>query len=125
GSYIDPLSGQSYEAGVKAAFLDGRLNLGAAVYQLKENNKAIAIPDVFAPDGSQAYEAKSGTRTRGFEIEASGMLLPGWELAASFAHNRTQDRDGVRINTVVPMNVAKLFTSYRINGIGDGLTLGG
>jgi len=125
GSYIDPLAGDSYEAGLKAEFLDGRLNVGAALYQVEEDNKAIAIPDVYAPDGSQAYEAKSGTRTRGFEIEVSGTLQPGWEIAASFARNRTVDREGARINTQIPKAVAKLFTTYRVGGLDGGLTVGG
>ncbi|GAA5233126.1 TonB-dependent siderophore receptor [Verticiella sediminum] len=125
GDYIDPLSGESYEAGVKAAFFDERLNLGAALYQIRENNKAIAIPDTYAPDGSQAYEAVSGARTRGFEIELSGQVRPGWEIAASFARNSTQDREGERINTNLPQSMAKLFTTYRMDGLVDGLTLGG
>lgn len=125
GAYIDPLSGDSYETGLKGEFLDGRLNVGAAVYEVKENNKAIAIPNTFAPDGSQAYEAKSGARTRGFEIEVAGMLMPGWELAASYAYNRTVDKQGVRINTGVPKSVAKLYSTYRLDGAAQGLTLGG
>lgn len=125
GAYIDPLSGDSYEAGVKGEFLDGRLNVAAAVYEVKENNKAIAIPNTYAPDGSQAYEAKSGTRTRGFEVEASGMVMTGWELAASYAYNRTVDSDGIRINTGIPKSVAKLYTTYRLDGVVNGLTVGG
>jgi len=113
------------EAGLKAAFLDGLLNIGAAIYEAREDNKAIAIPDVYAPDGSQAYEAKSGTRTRGFEVEVSGMLQPGWEIAASYAFNRTEDRDGKRINTQIPKSVAKLFTTYRVGGLDGRLTVGG
>lgn len=125
GSYIDPLSGESYEAGLKGSFFDERLNVSGAIYQVKEDNKAVAIEGVKAPDGSQAYEAKSGTRTKGFEVEVAGMLTPSWELAASFAQNSTKDREGQRLNTSIPRNTFKLFTSYRINGVGEGLTLGG
>lgn len=125
GSYIDPLSGESYEAGLKGSFFDDRLNISTAVFQVKEDNKAVAITGVKAPDGSQAYEAKSGTRTRGFEVEVAGMLTPSWELAASFAQNSTKDKDKQRLNTEIPRNTFKLFTTYRINGIGEGLTLGG
>lgn len=125
GDYIDPLSGESYEAGLKAAFFNNQLNFSTAVYQIRENNKAIAIPDTYAPDGSQAYEAKSGTRTRGFEVELSGQLQPGWEIAASFAHNSTKDREGKRIVTNVPQSMAKLFTTYRLNKVLNGLTVGG
>jgi len=80
---------------------------------------------VFAPDGSQAYQAVSGTSTRGFELEATGEVRPGWQIAAGFSRNLTQDRLRTRLLTDVPQNTAKLFTSYRIAGIGKGLTVGG
>ena len=75
----------------------GRLNVGLALYQIKEDNKALPIPDVFAPDGSQAYEALSGTRSRGVELEVAGQLRPGWQLVGSWSHNVTRDRDGERM----------------------------
>lgn len=125
GNYLDPLMGNTYEAGVKAAFHDNRLNLGLAIYQTREDNKGIALPDVFAPNGSQAYESVSGTQSRGIEIEMAGQLRPGWELTASASRNITQDRDGKLLNTGVPQNTAKLFTSYRVASAGRGLTIGG
>lgn len=125
GDYLDPQTGDSFEVGVKGAFMGDRLNVGAAAYKARQDNLAVSLPNVFAPDGSQAYESMSGTSTRGFEVEASGELRPGWQLAASFARNLTQDRNGARLRTDVPQNTAKLFTSYRIASIGKGLTVGG
>ncbi|WP_242612443.1 TonB-dependent siderophore receptor [Corticibacter populi] len=125
GDYLDPLMGNTYEAGIKGAFYDDRLNIGAAIYQTREDNKGIAITDVYAPDGSQAYESVAGAKSRGIELEVAGLLRPGWEMSASFSRNITTDRDGERLNTNVPQNTAKLFTSYRLQGIGNGLTIGG
>jgi outer membrane receptor for ferric coprogen and ferric-rhodotorulic acid len=67
----------------------------------------------------------SGTSTRGFEMEVSGEVQPGWQVSAGFSRNITHDRLRARLNTAVPQNTAKLFTSYRIAGIGKGLTMGG
>lgn len=125
GRYIDPLSGNSTEVGIKGAFFDNRLNIGAAVYETEEDNKAIAIPDTFAPDGAQAYYATSGTKSRGFEVEVAGQVAPGWELSASFARNVTRDRLGTLINTTVPKNTAKLYTSYQLDALARGLVVGG
>lgn len=125
GEYLPPLLGNSREIGVKGAFFGNRLNIGAALYDTKEDNKAMAIPNVFAPDGSQAYEAQSGTRSRGFELEVAGQLQRNWELTASFARNMSKDRLGARLNTNVPQNTAKLFTTYRLPGVGNGLIIGG
>jgi outer membrane receptor for ferric coprogen and ferric-rhodotorulic acid len=125
GDYLDPQTGDSFELGVKGAFFNERLNVAAALYKARQDNLAVAIPDVFAPDGSQAYEAVSGTSTRGFEAEVSGELRPGWQLAAGFSRNLTRDRTKARLLTNVPQNNFKLFTSYRIAGVGRGLTVGG
>ncbi|MFT3804302.1 MAG: TonB-dependent siderophore receptor [Burkholderiaceae bacterium] len=125
GRYMDPQRGDSYELGVKGAFYEDRLNVSAAIYEARQDNLAVSIPGVFAPDGSQAYRAVSGTKTRGFEFEVAGQLLPGWQLAASFARNQTQDRDGAPLNTDIPQSVAKLFTTYRLGGAADGFVVGG
>jgi len=125
GDQIDPQTGVSREFGIKGSVLDDRLNLSAAVYESKQDNLAVSIPDTFAPDGSQAYRAVSGTRTRGFELEASGELRPGWQLSAGFSRNMTRDRDGQRLLTNVAQNNFKLATSWRMAGVGNGLTVGG
>ncbi|WP_339510456.1 TonB-dependent siderophore receptor [Pseudomonas sp. RL_15y_Pfl2_60] len=125
GNYIDPLEGVGYEVGSKAAFFDDRLNLGLALYQIEQDNLAVAIPGVLAPDGNQAYKAESGTKTRGFEVEVSGELAPDWEASASFSRNIVQDSDGNKLNTNIAQNTAKLFTTYTLRSIGNGLTLGG
>jgi outer membrane receptor for ferric coprogen and ferric-rhodotorulic acid len=125
GDYMDPQTGDSFELGIKGAFLNERLNVSGAIYKARQDNLGVAIPNVFAPDGSQAYQAVSGTSTRGFEMEVSGEVQPGWQVSAGFSRNITHDRLRARLNTAVPQNTAKLFTSYRIAGIGRGLTVGG
>ncbi|WP_043117166.1 TonB-dependent siderophore receptor, partial [Pseudacidovorax intermedius] len=125
GDQIDPQTGASRELGVKGSVLDDRLNLSAAIYESKQDNLAVSIPNTFAPDGSQAYRAVSGTRTRGFEMEASGELRPGWQVSAGFSRNMTRDRDGQRLLTNVAQNNVKLATSWRMAGVGNGLTVGG
>lgn len=125
GNHIDPLLGKNYELGVKAAFLNNRLNFAAALFYVKQDNLAIAIPNTFAPDGTQAYESVSGTKTRGFDIELSGEVQPGWQVSASYTRSMAEDRDGVRLNTPQPQNTAKLYTSYRVPGVARGLTVGG
>lgn len=125
GAYIDPLEGVGYEVGSKAAFFEDRLNLGLALYQIEQDNLAVSIPGQFAPDGSQAYRAESGTKTRGFELEISGELATDWQASASFSRNIVQDSEGQKLNTNIAQNTAKLFTTYTLRSVGNGLTLGG
>lgn len=126
GAYIDPLEGVGYEVGSKAAFFDDRLNFGLALYQIEQDNLAVALADdQLAPDGSQAYRAESGTKTRGFEVEVTGEVATDWQLSASFSRNIVQDADGNALNTNIAQNTAKLFTSYTLRSLGNGLTFGG
>lgn len=125
GAYIDPLEGVGYEVGSKAAFFDDRLNLGLALYQIEQDNLAVALTNQYAPDGSQAYRAESGTKTRGFEVEVSGEVAADWQLSASFSRNIVQDSDGNTLNSNIAQNTAKLFTSYTLRSLGNGLTFGG
>lgn len=124
GNYLDPLLGNSYEVGAKGSFFDDALNVSAAVYRVQQDNLAVAIPGVFAPDGSAAFEAVSGTQTRGFEIEASGELATNWQASVSFGRAITQDRNKATINTAIPQNTFKVFTTYRMPNVGHGLTVG-
>jgi len=125
GSYLDPLLGKAYELGTKAELFNKRLNLAIATYLIQQDNYAVQIPGVLAPNGANAYRAASGTETRGFEVEASGEPLRDWQIAAGFARNLVEDRDGHALNTNIPQNTLKLFTSYKLAGVGQGLTVGG
>jgi outer membrane receptor for ferric coprogen and ferric-rhodotorulic acid len=125
GNYLDPLDGTSYEAGVKGAFYNDRLNLSAAVFQVRQDNLAVRLDNQFAADGSVAYRAAKGTATRGYEFEAAGELVPGWQVGGGYAHSVSRDARGQRLNTQVPKSLLKLFTSYRIAGVGNGFTVGG
>jgi len=117
--------GDVYELGTKAAFFDNRLNFSAAAYQVRQDNLAVPIPDTYAPDGSQAYRAESGAKTKGFELELAGQLARGWQVGTSFSRNLIRDSEGESLNTFLPQNTFKLFSSYRLANVGNGLVLGG
>lgn len=125
GSYIDPLVGNSTELGIKGEFFDNQLNFGAAIYQTQEDNKSIAIEGKTAPNGSQAYRTESGTKSRGFELETTGKLTDTWQLSASFSRNLSQDKNGNNLNTNIPNNTTKLFTTYTLPYLDKALTVGG
>ncbi|WP_262779854.1 TonB-dependent siderophore receptor [Acinetobacter guillouiae] len=130
GDYLDPLVGNSTELGIKGEFFDNQLNIGAAVYQTKEDNFAVAVPEQpdnshIAPDGSQAYTAESGTKSRGIELEATGKLSELWQISGSFTRNLSQNSQGNSINTNIPNNTAKLFSTYTLPYFDQALTIGG
>lgn len=128
GAYLDPEEGNSYEAGVKAALLDGRLNTSAAVFMIKQDN--VAETAGIDPDtGEYYYTAADGVTTKGFELEASGEIRPDWNIYASYTYSHARKADGERvysfIQTTAPESVAKLYTTYTLPGEWDKLTIGG
>lgn len=126
GDILPPLEGNTYELGLKADFLGGRLSASAAVFRMKQDNYGEADgPGIYAPDGSAAYHAISGLKSTGFELEVKGEVLPGWRVAGGFANATAKDRDGARQFVQIPRNSFKMFTTYRLPGKLDGLTLGG
>ncbi|MFF5864462.1 TonB-dependent siderophore receptor [Pseudomonas sp. NPDC012596] len=117
GTYLDPLEGVNYELGLKSEFFDKRLTTAFSVFEVHQDNLAVADGSNLAPDGNQAYRAESGTKTRGFEMEVAGEILPDWQVSASYTYAVSKDSDGDRLNTEVPRDTLKLFTTYRLQAL--------
>jgi outer membrane receptor for ferric coprogen and ferric-rhodotorulic acid len=127
GSFLEPVTGDSYEAGIKAGYLGGRLNAALSVYRTKQEGLAEAIPDTFltADPSQQAYKSGEGAVVDGFDLELSGALSEVWNLSTSYTHFIARNAEGKAINTTHPRTQFKLFTTYRLDGALRDLTLGG
>jgi len=123
GRTLDPLEGKNYELGMKASFLDGRLNASAAVFQMVQDNYGIESGGT-TPSGNPAYRAIQGVKTKGWEAEISGQITPAWQLQAGYSHSVAR-QDGERVSTLTPSNQFNLYSSYKPGGSLPGLTLGG
>lgn len=123
---LDPEEGNSYEAGLKSEFRDGRVNTTVAVFRTDQDNLAESTgqPIPGGPANSVAYRAVDGAQTNGFDLEASGEILPRWQLLAGYTYRITEDPEGDELNTTSPEDMLRLSTRYRFNGSLDGLTLG-
>lgn len=117
GAYLDPLEGVNYELGLKSEFWDKRLTTAFSVFEVHQDNLAVADGSNLAPDGNQAYRAESGTKTRGFEMEVAGEILPDWQVSASYTYAVSKDSDGDRLKTEVPRDTLKVFTTYRLQSV--------
>ncbi|MFF7062695.1 TonB-dependent siderophore receptor [Pseudomonas sp. NPDC008258] len=125
GSPLDPLEGTGYEVGLKAAFLDSRLNASLALFRVEQDNLAVADGNRLQPNGFQAYRAESGTTSEGVELEVNGELAEGWQVTGGYSYNVSFNDDDQRIVTEIPRNSVKLFTTYRLPGELDKWTVGG
>ena len=126
GQQLDPITGESYETGLKFEFFDGRLNASAAIFQIKQDNLGEST-GVFIPGTIElAYEAGEGATSKGFELEVNGELAPGWNLMAGYTQFDLENADGDDVNTLYPTKLVRTFTTYRVPGIfNDKLTIGG
>lgn len=126
GAYLAPLEGVNYEAGIKASYLDGRLNASLAVFRTEQDNVAVVDGSNMVPGTTQqAYLAASGTVSTGFEVEVNGAVTDRWNVGAGFAHYSLEGPDGTSINTDVPRSTLKLFTAYTPPILDDKLVVGG
>ncbi|MEJ8866452.1 TonB-dependent siderophore receptor [Pseudomonas jessenii] len=129
GSTLAPVEGASYEAGLKAAYFDGRLNASLAFFRIEQDNLAESIgTNPVTNEG--IYKAIDGATTKGVELELAGEAAEGWNLSAGYTYARTRDADEQRIfgfplATSKPEHVVRTFTTYRLHGALDQVTIGG
>jgi len=126
-SLLPPVTGKSYEVGLKADWFDGLLNGTVSLYKTRQNNLAEAIPGVTVTGmpGVQAYRTASGATVEGFDVQASGQITPRWNLAAGYTHFTAKDANGRALNRHHPRSLLKVHTQYRFYGALKGLSLGG
>lgn len=118
-SRFKPLISDLKELGVKAVLIKGRLNVNAAVYEINQKNLLLnanlpAFPDSLVTRGAE--------RSRGFEIDAAGYLIPNWQINISYSYIDAvveEDNDpalkGARKQNT-PINSANLWTRYNFSG---------
>jgi len=137
GNILRPVRGDDIEAGFKGAFLDGRLNTSFTVFRI--SNEGAAVDDLSSPNPcppnyltGYCKMADGKTHSQGFELEASGELTKGWQLAGGYTNTRTAyDRSanpaqvGQPLRTLDPRHRLNVFTTYKLDGLVNGLTVGG
>lgn len=119
GIPLEPEEGTSYEAGIKASFHDGRLTSSLSVFKNERENLAIWNSDTYI------YDISDSATTKGVELELNGELAEGWQLTSGYSYSVTTDKDDNRILTRLPRHNLKTFTTYRLPGVLNKLTIGG
>ena len=130
GTSLEPITGRSYEIGVKGSLFNERLNAALAFFSIKRNGQAVrdpAYPPTSGSQGSNCCWLDDGRITsRGVDIEVSGEITSGWQIQAGYTFNDNENKaDNTRYSTVTPKHLFKLWSSYELRGILNGLKLGG
>ena len=126
GSFLEPVLGTSREVGVKGRHFDGALNTSLVFFETRQDHVADALTGVYLPDGiTQAYRSVDGTKSRGYEFEASGVLSRDWNATLGWSHFNVKSPDGGALRPSLPRTLVRLFTSYTLPDAWSGLTVGG
>jgi outer membrane receptor for ferric coprogen and ferric-rhodotorulic acid len=122
---VEPRSGRQYEVGAKAEFLERRLNASIALFNLRDQHRALA--DINHPGFSlNAGEVES----KGWEMEITGSPAPGFELQAGYARLDTTfvvappRQQGTRFSIFEPKHSWRLWAVRRFERADTGWTVG-
>ena len=125
---LEPSEGKNYEGGIKGEFFNGRLNTSLAYFEVHQSNRAEPDAEYNAePTNPSVGYASKGieAKTKGFEAEMSGELAPGWQAQAGYTHKIIRDESGKKVSTWEPEDQLSFYTTYKLKGPLDRLTVGG
>lgn len=124
GLNLQPLwqEGEQDEFGVKTEFLNRRLAVNVAVFQIAQTNVTVPNP-AYQTDPTQPQTLVSDLDNKGFEIELMGSITPNLSAVASYSHLNMRDALDRMVRAVADDN-ASLLLNYRVeDGFAKGLAL--
>lgn len=125
GKYLDPIVGKSAEAGIKGEFFDGRLNASFSLFHIKQDNLGQSTGTYIPGTTNFAYRPAAGATSDGYEFDLAGELAPGWNASAGYTQYDATEASGADFNSVYPRKLFRIFTTYRLPGAWNALTVGG
>jgi iron complex outermembrane receptor protein len=118
------------EIGIKADLIDNKIHLTAALYEINQENILMNANDPANPD---LLVTRGAERSRGFELDVAGYILPNWQINASYSYidakileDQNPDLVGARKQNT-PVNSSNVWTRYNFESsiLGDlGIGLG-
>ncbi len=114
-SRFKPLESDLKEIGTKITLLKNKLHINAAVYEINQKNLLLNANVASAPD---SLATRGGERSRGFEMDVTGYLLPNWQVYGSFSYIDAKIVEDTNLELVgarkqnTPKTSANLWTRY-------------
>ncbi|WP_226790390.1 TonB-dependent siderophore receptor [Aliarcobacter butzleri] len=114
GKYLNPIEGKNYEAGIKAAYFEDKLNASFSVFRIEQDKLAQTDPSGAMIPGTttQASIEAEGTTSKGFEIDINGEITDNWNLGVGYSQFEAKDADDNKINTSFPRKTFNVFSKY-------------
>ena len=121
---IGPIEGSNMEVGVKGDFFNEALSASFAIYEVEEDNLAVADPNNTEPlPGTTLFPSigVKGAKSKGYEIELNGKPTEQLNIFLSYTHNDAEDADGTDYAPYLPESMVKASALYEVT---ETLTLG-
>ncbi|TBU73811.1 TonB-dependent siderophore receptor [Pseudomonas daroniae] len=125
-SVLEPMTGESYEIGLKGEYFDGGLNASVALFDMTQQNRAYALdpnPTSCQSQNRTCYGAAGEVRSQGIDAELSGALTPNWQFSASYVYllseyvkDANATNEGKLFAPHQPKHLFKAATSYQLTG---------
>lgn len=110
---LNPVTGKSYEIGLKNEWLDKKLNTSISAFKIYQDN--LAESDGYI--GTTAVYKGVDTTSRGIELEASGEITPNLQASIGYTVLSIKDKDGNNARTYVPRRLIQASTTWRVPGM--------
>lgn len=132
GAMLKPILGSNYEAGLKGELMNGKVNTALALFRIDQKHRA-QVDNSTGPTCRSNYYCYTDTgevRSQGLDAEISGEIARNWNLFAGYTFNQTKylkdvSSQGMVFNTYTPKHLFRLWTTYRLPGALNAITLGG
>lgn len=126
---IEPMTGKTYETGIKGEVLGGALNVSAALFYTTREHQAATDPAYPAPffsySGSCCFLAQDKVVSKGLDLEVTGEIMPGWDVLAGYTFNRVENNtEETLYSSVTPKHLFKLWSAYTLPGALSDLRVG-
>lgn len=132
GQNLKPITGDTYEVGIKGELMDKRVNTSLAIYRVNQNHRAQEdlTSSPTCSNGYYCYIDTGKVSSQGLDAEISGELARGWKLFTGYTYNtnkytRDNNNQGKTVNTYTPKHLLRLWTTYRLPGEWSDFTIGG
>ena len=134
GKPLTPVTGVTYEGGIKVALRNGKVNASLSYYHTEESSQAILAEGVLAScvNPLNCYLSTGAYTSKGVDAEISGEVLPRWQLQVSYTFNQNSYgpayaiyQDSGSFSPQQPRHQIKIWTAYTLPGKLKKLTVGG
>jgi len=113
GAYLDPITGNSIETGIKGEYFNNKLTTSFGLFKIKQDN-ASEIDPTYATlaNGDFIYNSIDGVESKGMEIEINGKINDATTLTFNATKFDAEKENGDKFNTIAARTTANLFAKY-------------